>query len=121
MAIAGAFDGVDRQQRPEPMLGDRDKVVIETYRYVAQRLCHRVGNALMGPGTSLMELEFALGNLADQRTRVEITEIVSRLRDGLRRVGRQVEFNVNDDYFTWRSVALCDWMERMKAAYPGPH
>lgn len=111
-AIAGALTGVDesafrsRNAPPEP------PHLVDTYRYVAERLCHRIRNSLTGPAQHLRALESLLNGGSDPKT-TEAKATIAQLKDSFRTVSRIVEFNVADTYFEWRTVDLVAWLRAM--------
>ena len=90
--------------------------LVQTYRYVADRLCHRVRNSLTGTAQHLRALE-ALLNGGTEPKSAEAKATVGQLRDALRAVSRIVEFNVDDSYFQWRFIELKPWLKSMTAQY----
>lgn len=89
----------------------------ETYRYVSERLCHLVRNALALPDTELMRLANATRLVKDEGTRATLTEILAGLRTGFQRVARAVEFDQRDGHLTWGSIHLAEWIRRATADY----
>lgn len=92
---------------------------VETYRYVSQRLCHRVRNRLLRPAADLMALEAAIAKVQAPEEKILLKEAATRLRDGLREIGRQVEFPLDDDYFTWSIFDLPSWLREAQQRF-GP-
>ena len=83
----------------------------EAYRYVSERLCHRVRNALALPGTQINRLERLAKEVTDAETRAELTIILGGLQTGFRRIARSVEFDTGDGYLAWQSIAIIPWLE----------
>lgn len=83
----------------------------EAYRYVSERLCHRVRNALTLPGTQINRLERLADRATDAETRAELTGILGGLQTGFRRIARSVEFDTDDGYLAWQSIAIVPWLE----------
>jgi signal transduction histidine kinase len=90
--------------------------VVETYRYVANRLCHRVRNSLTGPAQHLRKLEALLNGGTDAKS-AEAKSALGQLKDALRALSRIVEFDIGDNYFQWRSVDLPAWIRSMTGQY----
>jgi signal transduction histidine kinase len=90
--------------------------LVETYRYVASRLCHRVRNSLTGTAQHLRRLELLLNGASDPKSG-EAKVAVANLKDALRGVGRVVEFNIEDSYFQWRVIDLAAWLKSMTDQY----
>ena len=84
---------------------------VETYRYVADRLCHRVRNALTLPSAQIKRLEHLIGEINDAAVRQELAEILAGFQTGFLRVSRNVEFDTGDDYLTWQTIPLVRWLE----------
>jgi signal transduction histidine kinase len=84
---------------------------VEAYRYVADRLCHRVRNALTLPSAQIKRLEHLIGEVNDAALRQELAEILAGFQTGFIRVSRNVEFDTGDDYLTWLTIPLVSWLE----------
>jgi signal transduction histidine kinase len=84
---------------------------IEAYRYVADRLCHRVRNALTLPSAQIKRLEHLIGEVNDAVLRQELAEILAGFQTGFLRVSRNVQFDTGDDYLTWQTIPLVSWLE----------
>jgi signal transduction histidine kinase len=114
-AISGALIDVDRTAYQPPTPSDPPRLV-DTYRYVADRLCHRVRNSLTGPAQHLRNLELLLnGGAGPIAAEAKVT--MGQLKDALRDVSRIVEFDIEDSYFQWRRIDLPPWIRRMTAQY----
>ena len=111
-AIAGALTGVDESAFEPRSAPSEPPQLVDTYRYVAERLCHRIRNSLTGPAQHLRALEALLNGGSDPKT-IEAKATITRLKDSFRNVSRIVEFNVDDTYFEWRSVDLIAWLRSM--------
>ena len=114
-SISAALVGVD-QNAFQPYLPPDPPKVVETYRYVADRLCHRIRNSMTGPAQHLRTLESLLNGGTDPRS-LEAKGAVTQLKDSLRALSRIVEFNIEDGYFEWRAVDLTAWLRTMTAQY----
>jgi signal transduction histidine kinase len=114
-AINAALVGVGSEMLQPPRPADLPQIV-DTYRYVADRLCHRVRNSLTGPAQHLRKLDLLLNGAADQKT-ADVRDTVGRLRDSLRELSRIVEFNIEDEYFQWTSIDLPIWLKKMTDQY----
>lgn len=114
-AIEAALEGIDvSQQRHDRSLDPPD--LVQTYRYVAGRLCHKVRNALPAPMKYLRRIE----DLARQRSESSdsaIVNAVQQLRESLRMMSRLVEFDIEDKYFEWRPVHLVQWLDMAGRKY----
>jgi signal transduction histidine kinase len=99
-----------------PVTPSEPPQLVETYRYVADRLCHRVRNSLTGPSQYLRTLESLLNGAVDAKS-AEAKAAVAQLKDALRDLSRIVEFDTGDSYFQWRSVDLPAWLKAMTNQY----
>jgi signal transduction histidine kinase len=90
---------------------------VESYRYVAERLCHRVRNTLTIPTAMVVRLEQLCEQTTDPAVRSELMSIVARLRPALQRLSRIVEFDTGDGYVAWQSLALGEWLDGMAAGF----
>lgn len=114
-SISAALVGVD-QNAFQPYIPPDPPQVVETYRYVADRLCHRIRNSMTGPAQHLRTLESLLNGGTDSKS-LEAKSAVTQLKDSLRALSRIVEFNIEDSYFEWRAVDLTAWLQTMTAQY----
>lgn len=108
-AINAALAGVDVTQRQDERQPD-PLGLVQTYRYVASRLCHRVRNALPGPMMHLRGIEDLAKSMPDG-SGSEMLAKMGQLRDALRIISRLVEFDTGDKYFEWRPVYLAEWLQ----------
>jgi len=110
-AIAAALSGRTRGKtlRPAPRVHAANTV--EAYRYVADRLCHRVRNALSLPIAQIVRLEQLASEVNDPELHSELMQVRANLQKGLLRISRNVEFDTGDDYLTWQSVQIVEWLE----------
>jgi signal transduction histidine kinase len=122
-AISASLDGVDYARHQESPRADspadpleRLVGVVATHRYVAERLCHRVRNALPASSMQVRRIE-SLTETAPEPLRGELIDTVGRLKDALRSLSRVVEFHTGDEYFEWKSVPLCAWLDSFTKAY----
>jgi hypothetical protein len=83
----------------------------EAYRYISDRLCHRVRNALPLPTAHLRRLEQLAETTDDESLKGFLSEIVAGLRVGIRRIARNVDFDTGDNYLKWESIAVIPWLE----------
>jgi len=116
-AILAALEGMDRSALSDVAAKPLPPNIVETYRYAAERLCHRVRNALITPDGVLGRLDLRVATLPLSPERDEVRVLLTQLRDGFRRVSRVVEFDVSDEYFAWRSLDLVAWLKAMHSRY----
>lgn len=93
---------------------------IEAYRYAAERLMHRVRNALAEPQTALLRLNrlaSSASGMDDATLRSKIAQITYDLDTGLQRIARVVEFDLGDGQFTNRRIDVVDWIRNMNREY----
>lgn len=114
-AISGALVDVERAAYQPAAPPDPPRLV-DTYRYVADRICHRVRNSLTGPAQHLRKVE-SLFNGGVDPVAAEAKAAVSQLKDALRALSRIVEFDIEDSHFQWRSVDLPAWIRTMTTQY----
>ena len=115
-AIAAVLAGMDlTRYRAETPAELPD--FVDTYRYVAERLCHRVRNALPPVGMRLRQIRRLVEEVNDDAVRAELMTVMTQLDDSCRRVSRLVEFDIADEYFQMSPICLYDWLHRMNAKY----
>jgi signal transduction histidine kinase len=116
-SIQAALDGIDLRQRQADG-ADEPPDLIQTYRYVAGRLCHRVRNAMPASMTHIRQIE-DLCRQTSGTIGVELLSQVEQLRTDLRDISRLVEFETDDEYFAWRDIAFADWLKIARNKYNG--
>jgi len=116
-AIEGALSGVDRTMLKEPSV--RQPVASpselgDVYRYVSDRLRHRLRNTMLSVQTQASRLKRTIGSDAAG----EIHGILGRLNDAIVSMGRDLEAtNLDPEYFRERSIALMDWLGQFHVRY----
>ncbi len=112
-AIGGALIDVERATYQPAAAPDPPRLV-DTYRYVADRLCHRVRNSLTGPVATPSEARIVIRRHGgpDRHRGKSRSEPTERRAPRLSRI---VEFDIEDSYFQWRSVDLPAWIRTMTA------
>jgi signal transduction histidine kinase len=116
-AIDGALLDVDsaaaRSGRFEPYSvspGD----LADTYRYVSDRLRHRLRNAMLAAQTQANRLK----KLMSANLGPDVETVVAKLNDAMVSMGRELEAtDVDPEYFRHRSIALADWLRRLNTRY----
>lgn len=119
-AINAALDGVDATafKRGTTLKPLADPDLVEAYRYVADRLNHRMRNALLRPKAHIVRLREQVNEIPDDRVRAELSSLMGDLSDAFQRVGRIIDASdVGDEHFELRSVSLSDWLESMNLEY----
>lgn len=110
-AIATALSARMSEEASRPSPRSHAANTVEAYRYVADRLCHRVRNAMSLPSAQIVRLEHIAREVGDPILQTELMEVLTGLQKGLRRISRNVEFDTGDDYLTWQSVPIVGWLE----------
>ncbi len=86
----------------------------ETYRYVSDRLRHRLRNTMLSAQTQANRLKKLM--TADLGS--EVQTIVAKLNDAMVSLGRELEAtDVDPEYFWQRSIALADWLQQLNLRY----
>jgi signal transduction histidine kinase len=116
-AIEGALSDVDQQfvpaGRPQQNIGGPSELG-DVYRYVADRLRHRLRNTMLSAQAQTARLKRLTGTNAD----ADVQIVVAKLDDAIVSMGRQVEAtDVDPGYFQSRSVLLPDWLREMNSRY----
>lgn len=110
-AIAGALSANSSEPIIRPSARNPSVNAVEAYRYVADRLCHRVRNALTLPGAQINRLEQIASKVSDPALQNELMDVFTGLQKGFRRISRNVEFDTGDDYLLWQSIPIIGWLE----------
>jgi signal transduction histidine kinase len=110
-AIEAALTSRTRASQPAKPARELPAQLLEAYRYVSERLCHRVRNTMTAPAAQLVRLESLLRRVEDAAVRSDLTAILGDLRSGFHRLGRGVQFDVGDDYLHWQTFSLADWLD----------
>jgi signal transduction histidine kinase len=116
-AIEGALSDVDQRfmpaGRPQQNIGGPSELG-DVYRYVADRLRHRLRNTMLSAQAQTARLK----RLTGANTDADVQIVVAKLDDAIVSMGRQVEAtDVDPGYFQSRSVLLPDWLQEMNSRY----
>jgi signal transduction histidine kinase len=111
----------DRAAPPPPVkaAAELPRDFADTYRYVTERVCHQVRNALAPADTELIRFERVVRTLSDPAAKAALTDILGSLQAGFDRASRAVEFDRGDGYMTWAAVDLADWLGRAAVGFAG--
>jgi signal transduction histidine kinase len=116
-AIEGALADVDSIAVRTGTLQEQTAVrseLADTYRYVADRLRHRLRNTML----SAQAQANRLNKLMPAELGPEVQAIVAKLNDAMVSLGRELEAtDVDPEYFWDRSIALADWLQQMNLRY----
>jgi len=120
-AIRSALDSTKPAPARIPLSYQMPERFVEAYRYLAERLCHRVRNPLTKSASLLMRLQQLSQQTTDADSRDELVTIYSELQGLFQRVGRIVEFDINDGQTQWQAVALGQWLDGAGPLFAGRH
>lgn len=116
-AIEGALIDVDQSFVPagHPNQNIRGPSELgDVYRYVADRLRHRLRNTMLSAQAQTARLK----RLTEFSAEADVLTVVAKLDDAIVSMGRQVEAtDVDPAYFQSRSVLLPDWLREMNSRY----
>lgn len=104
---------------PSKAVSELPRDFADTYRYVTERVCHQVRNALGPADTDLIRLARVIRTLADPAAKSVLTDILGSLQAGFDRASRAVEFDRGDGYMTWVAIDLADWLSRAAVVFGG--
>ena len=116
-AIEGALADVD----PSALREDKtlDKIaapseLVVVYRYVADRLRHRLRNTMLAAQAQASKLNRLMATGQGS----EVQAVVAKLNDAMISMGRELEAtDVDPEYFRVRPVALPDWLRKLSTKY----
>jgi len=115
-AIAGALADVDSSalQRPKDSSTDvLPKEIVDAYRYVSERLRHRLRNTMLLAQAQASRLKSAADDAAP-----DVQAALGKINDALLSLGRELEATDADPrYFQQRPIALGDWLRQMDLRY----
>lgn len=92
---------------------------VEAYRYVSDRLCHRVRNALTLPSAQIQHLEYLIRGVGDATLKQELAQILAGFQTGIIRISRNVEFDTGDDYLKWQAIYFISWLDSAAMEFTG--
>lgn len=110
-AIEAALAAHDPAPANRPTSRIPPALVVGAYRYVANRLCHRVRGSLLLTTSQLVRLNGVVGGVRDPQLKQDLAEILAGFQTGVQQISRTVEFDTGDDYLTWQSIPLVAWLE----------
>lgn len=114
---AALGSGAPPSQAPSKSVRPVDPAYVEAYRYAASRLTHKVRNAVAEPQAAVLKLARVIEKATPPDVRDELALVLVALREGLRGVGRVVEFDTDDSYFQLRAVQVLSWLRTMNQSY----
>ena len=86
----------------------------DVYRYVSDRLRHRLRNTMLSVQTQSSRLKRTIDSSNDS----ELLQILGRLDDAIISMGRDLEAtNVDPEHFRLREIVLDDWVEQFHTRY----
>jgi signal transduction histidine kinase len=116
-----AIDGALVDVEPATLREDKilEKVaapseLADVYRYVADRLRHRLRNTMLSAQAQASRLNRLMATAQSS----EVQTVVAKLHDAMISMGRELEAtDVDPEYFRPRSVALPDWIRQLNTRY----
>jgi signal transduction histidine kinase len=116
-AIAGALAGLDASALQTPKGSPPEALpreIVDAYRYVSERLRHRLRNTMLSAQAQSGRLREAAANGAAP----DIQVALAKVNDALLSLGRELEAtDVDPKFFQQRSVVLGDWLRQMDQRY----
>lgn len=116
-AIAGALAENDASAAPRRKESSADvlpKEVVAAYRYVSERLRHRLRNTMLSAQSQANRLKSATSTGANP----DIQVALAKMNDALLSLSRELEATDADpQHFQQRSIALADWLRNMDLQY----
>ena len=86
----------------------------DVYRYVSDRLRHRLRNTMLSAQTQANRLN----RLMPTDLGTEVQSVVGKLNDAMISMGRELEAtDVDPEHFRQRSVSLPDWLRQLNTRY----
>ena len=116
-AIVGAM--AESGSSPPPRRKDSSaavlpKEVVDAYRYVSERLRHRLRNTMLSAQSQAHRLKSATSTGANP----DIQVTLAKMNDALLSLSRELEATDADpQHFQQRSIALGDWLRQMDVRY----
>ena len=116
-AIAGALAGNDASAAPRRKGSSAEvlpKEVVAAYRYVSERLRHRLRNTMISAQSQALRLKSAASTDANPDVQVAL----AKMNDALLSLSRELEATDADpQHFQQRSIVLGDWLRNMNSRY----
>ena len=116
-AIAGALANVDGSALQRPNESSPEMLpseIVDAYRYVSERLKHRLRNTMLSAQAQASRLRSAAADGAMPDLQVALAKI----NDALLSLSRELEATDADpEHFQQRSIALGDWLRQMDLRY----
>ena len=116
VAIQDALAPDHRRDRRKPLLNDLEAVP-RTFRYLTDRLRHRILNVMPGAGLSIANLKDVAALLTDEQLRLPLLTEVDRLSRIVSRLQRAVDFTDDREHFDLAKFDLVAWLESFAKTY----
>lgn len=115
-AIEDALAPESRRKRTRRLLSDLEAVP-RTYRYLADRLRHRVLNTMPGAGLSISKLKEVAAAVPDEQQRYALTKEIDYLSSALGRLQRALDFVEERAHFDSAQIDLGEWLQDFTRSY----
>jgi signal transduction histidine kinase len=115
-AIEDALAPRSPRRKTKRLLGDLEAVP-RTYRYLADRLRHRVLNIMPGAGLSVTKLKEVAAAVEDEQQRYALTKEIDYLSSALARLERALDFVEEKAHFDLANIDLGDWLHDFERSY----
>lgn len=116
-AIAGALADIEASVLPRPKDSSIEvfpKEIVDAYRYVSERLRHRLRNTMLTAQAQAGRLKSAAADGAVS----DIQAALAKINDALLSLSRELEATDADpQFFQQRSITLGDWLRQMDLRY----
>lgn len=87
---------------------------LETYRYIGDRLRHKMRNVMLSSQTQIVKLR----KLMETQTNADAITTLAKLNDSIVTLGRVLEASdVDPEYFEDRIILLSEWLRNMNATF----
>src|SRR5258708_5474329 len=109
---AGLLD-VDKASFRTPISSSTNEV-LDMYRYVGERLRHRMRNVMLSSQTQIVRLR----KLMEAQSDSDVVTTLGKLNDSIVALGRVLEASdVDPDYFDDHMLVLADWLRNMNMSF----
>ncbi len=120
-ALNAALSDVDASQ-VSPIVGSHPRLpapaFLENYRYISDRLKHRILNTVLGAQGVLLGLRGRIDSIPSAAADQDVQQRIAKLTNAISVIGRAVgAIDVDPAHFALRKIELPAWLQQMNKRY----
>ena len=110
------LEGIDLSGNRTPKEDATDGLInphlFDAYRYVSERLRHRVNNCLLGTYAPLEKIRNGIGELNQGQMRIDLQQAVAKLDSSLQKISSILQHSPGNEIFKDRPIQILAWLSK---------